>query len=236
MGRRCAGVERFRREMEELLDKRAHIQKEIDKMLLSQNCRSCSCKGKGCPSAPLDTQHKRQFLSDHDSIQSFSIMVDEVKKQEKNEINTLQKNQEKKGQKTQGRDVQVKEEDAGYTGQVGSTLVIEGYSNPAAVEREMAKIRRGRQEMLPKVYQETIRGKKRAGLQGYTCHLCEQFVKDEAGSSKKPYKRREELMKHCRHRAIKPPPQTPPNYWTLSFSSTRTQPPPGYSGDPIKKN
>lgn len=68
-------------------------------------------------------------------------------------------------------------------------------------------------------YEEVVRGKlAREALNGYECEECAVFF-DEAvlhGDGAK-YFDRDELLRCSRHRALHTPPQTPEDYWELSF-------------------
>lgn len=74
-------------------------------------------------------------------------------------------------------------------------------------------------------YEEVVRGKAaREALIGYECKECAAFF-DEAvlhGDGSKYYDR-DELLRCSRHRARQTPPQTPEDYWELSFADEREE-------------
>ena len=60
---------------------------------------------------------------------------------------------------------------------------------------------------------ETVLGKARHALIGYECHECARLFNAEAEADEYPVERKKQLPKHCKHRAKKPPPATPEDYW-----------------------
>ncbi len=74
-------------------------------------------------------------------------------------------------------------------------------------------------------YEEVVRGKvAREALIGYECKECAAFF-DEAvllGDGAKHYDR-DELLRCSRHRARQTPPQTPEDYWELSFADEKAE-------------
>ena len=74
-------------------------------------------------------------------------------------------------------------------------------------------------------YEEVVRGKvAREALIGYECKECAAFF-DEAvllGDGAKYYDR-DELLRCSRHRARQTPPQTPEDYWELSFADEKVE-------------
>jgi hypothetical protein len=74
-------------------------------------------------------------------------------------------------------------------------------------------------------YEEVVRGKAaREALTGYECVECAAFF-DEAvlhGDGAKYYDR-DELLRCSRHRALHTPPQTPEDYWELSFMDEKRE-------------
>lgn len=74
-------------------------------------------------------------------------------------------------------------------------------------------------------YEEVVRGKAaREALTGYECEECAAFF-DEAvlhGDGAKYYDR-DELLRCSRHRALHTPPQTPEDYWELSFMDEKKE-------------
>ncbi len=109
---------------------------------------------------------------------------------------------------------------------LSKTLRIEGFKTPEAVDRAARAMQENFRRKEECAAMETVRGNARKALVGYSCHLCEKFFRDEAAGHPNPEAEYQRLVNvGCRHRAKKPPPSTPPNYWKLTFDETQTQPP-----------
>lgn len=112
------------------------------------------------------------------------------------------------------------------SGDDGGGLGIAGYKTPGQVDRAVRALNSQRQRRARGVAaKETVLGHARKGLEGYTCAECVAFFQAEADADPNPEKRMKELLRHCRHKAVKPPPQTPDGYYDLTFPETQTQPP-----------
>jgi len=115
-------------------------------------------------------------------------------------------------------------------------LVFDGFRTPEDVHRAMRmKATEKKQREMGYAAKETVLGKARRALEGYECHECEAWFNAEAAGDENPEERKKQLLKHCKHRARKPPPATPPDYWKLSFDETQTQPPPTEQPTPARK-
>ena len=108
---------------------------------------------------------------------------------------------------------------------------IAGFTNAHEMVNEANRIRRQFLEKQVCAAQETVRGKnERKKLIGFACHECEHFFREEANTRSDPEEAYQQLLNiGCRHRAVKPPPATPPDYWKLTFEETQTQPPTDYN-------
>lgn len=78
----------------------------------------------------------------------------------------------------------------------------------------------------PRCFQ-VVRGKQRAQFEARTCVECEQWlrreVEDRGGDVDAELKRLTELV--CKHREDGQRPQTPDNFYRMTFDETQTQPP-----------
>lgn len=101
-----------------------------------------------------------------------------------------------------------------------------GRSNDVDISSEGAeKVAKNKDAANNNMYEEVVRGKAaREALIGYECEECAAFF-DEAvlhGDGAKYYDR-DELLRCSRHRARHTPPQTPEDYWDLSFKDEKEE-------------
>lgn len=109
------------------------------------------------------------------------------------------------------------------TGPSPTGLRFEGFKTPEAVDRAVRRQAAERRRVEKGVSaKETVLGHARKALQGYDCRECAEMFEYEAGGD--PI-RKQQLLKHCKHKAKKPPPKTPDDYWKLTFDETQTQAP-----------
>lgn len=109
---------------------------------------------------------------------------------------------------------------------LGGALRFDGFRTPGEVHKAVQNVQESRRRKESYVAKETVRGKAREALQGFTCNECDAIITHEAKYSSDPEREHKRLSdKCCRHRAHKPPPMTPEGYWKLTFDETQTQPP-----------
>ncbi len=109
------------------------------------------------------------------------------------------------------------------TGPSPTGLRFEGFRTPEAVDRAVRRQAAARRRMEEDIAaKETVLGHARKALPGYDCRECAEMFDYEAGGD--PV-RKQQLLRHCKHKAKKSPPQTPDDYWKLTFDETQTQAP-----------
>lgn len=93
--------------------------------------------------------------------------------------------------------------------------------------RAAAAMQKKAQEKDTPRCKEVVRGEGRVALQAAACPECETFLRKEAEGRDDPEKAYADMVKKaCRHRERFLPPDTPEEYWKLTFDETQTQPPP----------